>query len=208
MKYVKMLGLAAVAVAALMAFVAAGSASATVLCTTSTNPCTSKWAKATQLEFSVTAKTSATWKTAIDTNTCTEGTLKAPMINEGGSGEAVRLSVAASDFSWNSCTFANVTLEGGELEIKSIAGSTNGTMTIKGFSFTTSTPTYGSCAYTAGTGTPLGLLTASGTGEAVIDIETTLVKKSGGFICPNTMEWWEKWVQTAPSKKALYVEPS
>jgi len=41
MKYVKMLRLAVVATA-LMAFVGAGSASATVLCKTNTNPCSSK----------------------------------------------------------------------------------------------------------------------------------------------------------------------
>jgi hypothetical protein len=39
MKYLKMLGLAVVAAAALSAFMGAGSASATVLCTTNSTPC-------------------------------------------------------------------------------------------------------------------------------------------------------------------------
>ena len=208
MKYLKMLGLAAIAATALIAFVGAGSASATVFCSTESTPCSAKWAKGTQLEFSVAPGSSAEWKTGLSTNTCTGGTLKGTMLNEGGSAETIKLSVAASDFSWTNCTFSNATLKGGELEIHSISGSNNGTVTMKGFEFTTSTTQYGSCIYGAGTGVHLGTLTASGTGKAMIGFAVTLTKTGGGFLCPNTMEWIEEWIQTKPEGKALYVEPS
>jgi hypothetical protein len=208
MKYLKMLGLAAVAATALIAFVGAGSASATVFCSTQTTPCSAKWAKGTQLEFSVTAGSSAEWKTGFSTNTCTDGTLKGTMLTAGSGSETMKLSVDDSDFTWTNCTFSNATLEGGELEIHSITGSNNGTVIMKGFNFTTSTTQYGSCNYSAGTGVHLGTLTASGSGEAMIDIKVTLAKSGGGFLCPNTMEWIEEWVQTVPNGKALYVEPS
>lgn len=209
MKYLKMLGLAAVAAAALMALAGTGAASATVLCQTETSPCTQRWTKGTQVEFSVTSGTSATWITGIDTNTCTGGTLKGTVSNEGSSSETVHISIGAgSEFVWTNCTFNNQTVEGGELEVHAISGSTTGTLTMKGFTFTTSTPTYGSCSYTAGSGVHLGTLTPSATGAAVIDIEVKLTKNGGGFTCPTTMEWWEKWVQTAPKGQALYVEPS
>lgn len=75
MKYLKMLGLAAVAAAALMAFVGAGTASAKegVLCSTTSNPCNSKWAAGTVIDFSL--KGSAVWTNAENgetLETCTE----------------------------------------------------------------------------------------------------------------------------------------
>jgi hypothetical protein len=55
MKRLKALGLAAVAAMALTAFLGAGSASATVLCTTTTTPCDSH---IDQIEFSAKSATS------------------------------------------------------------------------------------------------------------------------------------------------------
>jgi hypothetical protein len=208
MKHLKMLGLAAVAALALIAFVGVTSASATVLCSTISTPCNSKWAKGTQLEFILKPETTARWVTGMSVNECKSGTMKATMSNQGGATEAVKLPMSASDFSWNECTFNQSTLEGGELEISSIAGSNNGVVTIKGFRFQTETQFYGNCTYTAGTGTKLGTLTASGSGQSIIDIEVVLTKKEGSITCPTTMEWWEEWIQTAPKGKALYVEPS
>jgi hypothetical protein len=203
-----MLGLGAVAAVALIAFIGAGSASATVLCSTISTPCNSKWAKSTQLEYIVKPETTARWITGVSVNECKSGTMKATMANEGGAGVAVKLTMSASDFSWNECTFNQATLEGGELEINSITGSNNGSITMKGFAFRTETLQYGNCTYTAGTGTKLGTLTASGTGQSIIDIEVVLTKKEGSPTCPTTMEWIEEWIQTAPKGKALYVEPS
>jgi opacity protein-like surface antigen len=211
MKYVKMLALAAVAATALMALAGAGTASATVLCHSAATPCPQKWPLGTETEFIVKPGTTAKWFSGANTlMTCTGGQLKAKITNAGSSTETVKTSVAASGFSWSSCNVTQETLEGGELETHSIAETTNGTMTMKGFAFKMNTTQYGTCIYTAGpTSVELGTLTASKTGEATIDIIAKLTKKEGSsFLCPTTIEWWEEWTQTKPSGTALYVEPS
>jgi hypothetical protein len=210
MKYLKTLGLAVVAVAALMAIAGAGTASATVLCDSNTNPCSAKWASETQLEFNVKTGTVGKWgntsgETLVE---CTEGLLKGRP-SAGGATSTVKMSVSASEFNWNSgCSgVVTKTLEGGTLEIHAIAGTGNGTVTATGFTFTT-TLFGSSCTYGFLTTTDMGVLTGSGTGNAVLDISTTFSKKEGSFICPSTLSWKEEFVQVAPSGTGLFVESS
>jgi hypothetical protein len=207
MKHLKMLGLAAVAATALMAFAGASSASATVLCKTNTNPCSSKWAVGTELEFSLKKGTSATWKgTNGETlKTCTGAKLRAEITNAGSATETVKAKVVED--SWTSCTVPTLTLQLGELEIHSITGSTNGTLTLKGAEFTTQDPLFGDCRYgTAAGGTDLGTLTSSGTGASVIDVLSTL-SPVGLNCCPEVV-WNEEFTLTKPQETALFVEPS
>lgn len=207
MKYLKMLGLAALAAAALMAFVGAGSASATVLCSTNTNPCTSKWPLGTKVEFSLKKGTSALWRgTAGETlKTCTGASLKAEITTAGSATETVKLRV--TEDSWSSCTVPTLTLKTGEFEIHNITGSTNGTLTYKGAEFTTQDPLFGDCVYgTASGGTDLGTLTSSSTGDSVIDVNA-LLNPVGLNCCPEVV-WAEEFTMTAPRETALFVEPS
>jgi hypothetical protein len=52
------------------------------------------------------------------------------------------------------------------------------------------------CIYGTGEGTKLGTLTG---GEApVLAISTTLIKVSGGFLCPNTAGWDAEYIVTSP----------
>jgi hypothetical protein len=210
MKYLKMLGLAAVAAAALMAFAGAGSASATVFCHKAETPCSQKWSKGTEIEFTVRPETKARWFSgAITLLECSSGDLKGTLTSAGSSSETVKIAI--NTFAWTTgCSVNNETLETGELEVHSIAGSTNGTMTLKGFANRMETTQFGPCVYGSGsTGINLGTLTASKSGEAIIDIETTLSKKEGSSaLCPTTIQWWEQWIQTKPSGTPLFVEPS
>jgi len=213
MKYLKMFGLAAVAAAALMAFAGAGSASATVLCHGEESPCSTKWTKNTEVEFILKPFTVARWFTTqgITLNECSGGSLRGTIVNAGSATETVVISVAkeSGGFNWSSCTTNQVTVEGGEIEIHSITGSTNGTATMKGFKFRTDTTQYGTCYYGAGTGVHLGKIVASKTGHAIIDIEVVLIKLAGSAaLCPNDIEWWEEWEQSAPKETAFFVEPS
>lgn len=207
MKHLKMLGLVAVAAMALMAFAGAGSASATVLCKTSTNPCSSKWTAGTELEFTLKSGTSATWKgTGGETlKTCTGAKLRAEITNAGSATETVKAKVLED--SWTSCTVPTLTLKTGELEIHSITGSTNGTLTLKNSEFTTKDPIFGDCVYgTAASGTDLGTLTSSGTGDSVIDVSSTL-SPIGLNCCPEVV-WQEEFTITSPKETPLFVEPS
>lgn len=207
MKSLKMLGLAAVAAAALMAFAGAGSASAAVLCKTNTNPCSSKWAAGTNLEFSLKSGTSATWKgTAGESlKTCTGAKFNWQISSAGSGTEPVKIKVTEN--SWTSCTVATNTLKLGEVEITNVTGTTNGTVVLKGAEFTTNDVFFGDCSYgTATGGTDLGTLTSSSIGDSVIDVNAQLAPV-GGACCPDVV-WQESFTITSPKETPLFVEPS
>jgi hypothetical protein len=215
MKYLKMLGLAAVAAMALMAFVGAGSASATVFCSTNTSPCPAgqKWVAGTAPRFTVKAGTAGIWT---DTSgnvvaNCPQGEIKGKITNSGSATETVTTSVAASDFTWESTggCFNTVTVEGGNLEIHAISGTANGTVTVSGIKITIYLEAFGvSCIYGFSTGADLGTLTGGGSNSATLDINTVFVKKEGSFFCPGSLHWTEEFIQTQPSGTALYVTAS
>jgi hypothetical protein len=186
MKYVKILGLAAVAAMALMAFVGAGTASATVLCSTNT---------------------SARWEeTAANVlETCTGGKIKGEITNAGSSTEAVKIK--ATEVSWTGCTVATTTNGLGSFEIQNITGTSNGTLNMSsGFKFTQNTVLFGSCTYGSGTGIDMGTLTGGAAGSVGIDVNTVLGEGSG--ICCASAKWSEHFTLTSPSGTALYVKPS
>jgi hypothetical protein len=210
MKYLKMLGLVAIAAAALMAIAGAGTASATVLCRTTSTPCAAgqKWETNTQVHFTLKPGTTSEWKTTGGSleNTCTEGTIKGSISSAGSETSTVKISVSKSEWTWGGCTQAQNTLAGGELEVHAIAGSDNGEVRATGFNFTTTIAGV-SCNYNFPESTKLGTLTSSGSGGATIDINTVLTKSGGGFLCVPSLQWIEQFTQTEPGS-GLFVEPS
>ena len=206
MKYLKMLGLAVIAALVVAAFAGAGSASATVLCKTTTTPCNSKWTKGTQVEFNLRAGTSATWKDTSGTSlkTCTGGKWKGEIINEGSATEHVKIK--NTEISWSSCTVATVSLKLGELEIQHITGTDNGTMVLKNAEFTTNDFFFGDCSYGTGAGVDIGTLTGSSIGDSIMDINGRL-GPVGGSCCPDVV-WVEEFTITVPKETPLFVRPS
>ena len=208
MKYLKMLGLAAVATAALMAIAGAGTASATVFCHTTSSPCPEKWKAGTEPRFTVRPGTAGIWK---DTSgaiaaKCPEGELRGTITNAGSATETVKTSVPASGLTWpgvEGC-IKTVTLEGGTLEVHAISGTDNGTVTVSGFKITLSI-LGSSCIYGFGENANFGTLTGNGSGSAILDINTLFFKKEGGIACPNDLTWTEEFTQEIPSGTALYV---
>ena len=210
MKYLKILGLAAVAAMALMAFAGAGTASAAgVLCSTATTPCTSKWAVGTTLEFSLKTGTSAKLTTT-DTATlatCTSSTLTGTLTeNPNATTKNATGSVAKAGLTWGGCLVTTTTLEGGTLEVE--AGSAGaGTVRAKGFQITINTGAFGSCTYTAGTGTHLGTLSEGSAGTATLSINA-VVSKLAGVLCPPSARWIAEYTLTKPTNTTLYVSAS
>jgi len=208
MKYVKMLGLAAVAAMALMAFVGAGTASATVLCSTNISSCPAgqKWPLGTQIEFTVTSGTSAAWLETENEllETCTGGKIKGEITNAGSSTESVKIK--ATEVSWTGCTVPTTTNGLGTLEIQYESGSNGLVKMSSGFKFTQNTIFFGSCVYGSGTGINLGTLTGGASGSAGIDVNTVL--GGGEGICCPSAKWSEHFTLTGPSGTALYVKPS
>jgi len=212
MKYVKMLGLAAVAAMAFMAFAGAGSASAatSTLCSTATNPCTSAYPIGTVLDFSLEPEKSAELvttdkKTVLDK--CSGSTVKGKLERDSRTTPTAQLAGGKlTELTWTGCTFPTKTLtpiEGG-LEVEGLAG---GNGTIKSFGeirVTIQTVLFGSCVYGVTAGTHLGTLTEGK--PATIDAEAVAKKLSGSeAACPETSLWTGKYIQTEPKETTMYV---
>ena len=216
MKYVKILGLAAVAAMAMMALLGAGSASATVLCQTTPQEiekvkgvCPAGWDYPAGTVVDGSLEESATlWRTNEKDeevellDTCKTSTVKGPTANTGSSTETV--TGAIEELTWKECTRPTETFVNGELEIHWISGTHNGTVTGKNTSVLVET-IVGKCTFgTAATGTDIG--TATGGTMGTIDIATTvpLIKDDTAFqVCPKTSFWTAKYTVTSP--EPLYV---
>jgi hypothetical protein len=179
MKYLKMLGLAAIAALGLMAFLGAGTASATVLCETTVSPCPAGWdvAAGTELDFSIEPGTSAVLTDPFGgtIDTCTTGTVKGTTTNTGSATTTVsgHNSVLTFGTVATPCSRTVTVVTAGSLEVHSVAGTDNGTVTSIGATVILhNVPLFGSCQYSTGTGTDLGTLTGTGTtgGAPTFDI--------------------------------------
>jgi len=206
MKHVKMLGLAVVAAAALMAFVGAGTASATGrLCSTETNPCTSPWATPTTIDFSLKTGTAATLKdTSGNTlDSCTGSTVKGTLTSNAAGSTPTGTN---SQLTWTGCTVTTDTILPGGLKIAS-AGSGAGTV-IADAKIEVTVNVFSSCNYGVESGTTLGT-TNKGTGTGVVFKANAVAKKlNGGFLCPETTKWVAEYVLTEPSNTLFYVSTS
>jgi hypothetical protein len=204
MKYVKMLGLAAAAAMALMAFIGAGSASATVLCKTNTTlDCAgSGWDYPASTNFEATLEggtaTLEVGTTVLDT--CTGSRVLGASENTGSASETVGVQVAPriteepkesgmfkeeKGLTWEGCTRTTNTLEEGTLEIHHVTGvsGVEGTVTAKNFRVTVAT-IFGSCIYGYGAeAKDLGTINA-GTFKVTAEVP----KISGN--CPGTSAVW------------------
>ena len=208
MKYVKMLGLAAVAAAALMAFVGAGTASASVVCSTTVSPCPAGqiWPTGTTVDFSTENSTgTGAGKATLEDpfgfvkNEC-ESTTHGTLTNGSKTATA---KLGGITLSWTNCTHTTHTLATGTLEIHNIAGTSNGTVTASGFVVTTVIigPFSGSevsCVYESGNGLDLGTLTEGN--PATMDISTTVIlAPEQDPECLENARWTGKYKVTTPS---------
>jgi hypothetical protein len=209
MKYLKMLGLAAIAGAALAAFVGTGTASATVLCSTTTSPCpeAQKYPKGTRIGFSLKSGTSLVWVNGETTlETCKEAVLRSDITNAGSGASTV--TAENQTLSFNQCTFANGFTKLGGLEIHSITGTSNGTVTASSeVGWTFNNPLYGTCIYGWTTGGVVGTITEGK--PATLDLNTEIVKLPGSSIlCPPNGNLNGSLVQTEPASTTLSVGAS
>jgi hypothetical protein len=216
MKYVKMLGLAAVAAAALMAFVGASSASATVLCKTvpAANVCGAGWTYGAGTEIHAVNEGNLVLTTGSEFTeiTCKKGTVLGKTSNAGSATETVNGSIEAKNLTWEECSTPNgkctvATVKGGTLEVHSTATSGNGTLTSNGAEITSS------CASIFGTIHCLyvteneDLGTVTGGNPATMDIESTPINQlATSGLCPSAPKWDAKYEVTSP--KPLYVAAS
>ena len=93
------------------------------------------------------------------------------------------------------------------MEVHHIAGTDDGTVTASGFETTINTVFFGSCVYTYGTGTDIGIVT--GGTKPSLDVNMVLKKGSGSAIaCPETIKGTGEGIITEPTNTPIYVVDS
>jgi hypothetical protein len=211
MKYAKVLALAAVVAGALMAFIGAGTASATVLCSTTADPCPNgqAWTNGTPLVFSVPAGGSVR---LTDTNgntldTCTKADVEGKISNTGSATETV--TGVIENLPWTECTFPTTTIStNNKLKVHKIAGTSDGLVTSDSQIEVTIQNFFGSCVYGVKTTEEIGSLTeGKGTG-AVFHATAVATRFGSNFACPATANWTGTYVLTSPSNTTLSVSES
>jgi hypothetical protein len=196
MKHLKILGLGLMAAVALMAFVGAGTASATVL----EKGGGVKMTAGEEIDASM--EGTAILESGVTTMGCSEGSGRSMIENPGGAEATVSgttLSVALPN-----CGCGSNEVTNGTFEVHSIPGTSNGTLTGSGFTWTMNCNSpFGKyvCRYITGTNKDFGTLTGSNsTGStATVDISTTLTKEEpSSGLCYEVIAFRATYVVTAP----------
>lgn len=199
MRYLKMLGLAAVAAMALMAFVGVGSASAVTLCENNTaTGCTSHVNSGKEIDFSAEDSIKLAGPFGITIVTCTESTVKVTT-SSTGSDNAAAIGGTVTSLTFAKCTRPVTVGTGGTLSMVESGAGGNGTVTSSGATVTIheipnivgNPPT---CSYIT-SNTDIGTLTASAT-AATFDIAATITSATDK--CPNGT-WSGHYVSTGPT---------
>jgi hypothetical protein len=194
MKYLKMLGLAAIAAAALMAFAGAGTASATEL-TCGASMCEK------ETTISSASEGHAVLDSIIGKIEC-NSEVSGKTENTGGASETVKGAISTLDFT--GCTTATVhVLKSGSLEIhtQNAEANNNGTLTSTGAEVTVETSGF-HCIFTTKE-TDIGTVTGSAntSGNATLDISATIPRTGGrsGAFCGSSAPWTGSYKVTAPA---------
>lgn len=187
MKYLKMFGLAALA-AALMAFFAVGTASATIIESTTGVPLKAGTVIKAENEGHVTLHP------PIGSVTCAKSHIEGTTTNDGGSGINVKGTVKT--VRWSECNGTVTTLKEGSLEVAS-----NGALTSSGTEVTVSLSGF-HCIFST-SNTPIGTVTSSPnhTSDATFHIKAQIERTGGtsGIFCGSTAEWTGSYKVTSPT---------
>jgi hypothetical protein len=204
MKHLKLLGLAAVAAMALIAFPADAGADSTVFCTTQESPCpeANRWAAGTELDFSIPAGKSTVLKdtSGNELDKCTGSTAKGKIEKAEG------ITGPIETLTWTGCTFTTNTLSSpNRLEVRNIAGTHNGEVKSDSkIEVTINTVLFGSCIYGVEAGTAVGTLKEGK--PASFEANAIATRFGSNFACPSTSKWTGSYTLTEPAEKTLSVE--
>ncbi len=191
MKYLKILGLAAIAAAALMAFVGAGTASATTL--TCTEPAGTKVTCPAGTLIHATSEGHAVLDSSVLGNIECESTVQGKTSNAGGTAETVKGNIEALTFEPCTENPVVVVLAKGSLEIhtEGTNANNNGTLTSTGTEVTIEK--FGFHCIFKTSATDLGKVTGSTTTKATatLDISATIPRTGGrsGAFCGASAPW-------------------
>jgi hypothetical protein len=195
MKYLKGLALAAL-MAAVLAIAGAGTASATVVCKTSTSPCASPYLKGTLFKGTLTPGTKAVFKAGFATIECSEGQGSIETTSNGSATETVKGLTKTLSFGGCNATLNVLKTGAGEIHWTS---KTSGTFTAEGIEITASTAGI-DCIYG---GKITSGITLNGGTSPTISINAKVPLISGGFFCSNPGTMTASLTVTEPTP--LYV---
>ena len=201
MRYVKILGLAAITAAALMAVIGAGTASATVLCKNNLNTekCSEIYPAGTKVEGKMIGK--GTLDTSFKSIECGKASGSGEITNAGSSTTTATGGNGIPTFSECNCEVK--VLKTGTGEIHWIAGTDNGTLTSNGAEATVNCSTiFGSvhCIY-ASSNSHAGTLTGGNPAKEKVVLEIPRLPTSG--FCAEEAKLTAEFEVTSP--KPLYV---
>jgi hypothetical protein len=208
MKHVKMLGLAAVAALGLMAFIGAGTASATELCSTNTSPCTGvMYTENTPVSAQLKAGTVATLTNPISNVICQKSTTAGKTTNTGAKGTAVTGTITSLGFtecktaSGVACTVKTVNIP--YKASITATGSGNGTLTVTSDGTgnpgaTVECALVINCTFT----TASASLGVTG-GNPAIAKANAIVLTQSGITCPSEAKWDAEYEVLEP--KPLFI---
>jgi hypothetical protein len=210
MKHLKMLGLAAVAAAALMAIVGATSASATVLCKTTPvanaagtpkATCPSNWAYSSGTHIHAVNVGTVKLDTSFKTVECTGSTITGVTTNEGGPSETV--DGPEGTLTFTGCNCEVVVIHPGTIEVHWIPHTENGTLTSDGGTVTVNCSTiFGNvhCNYVTN---KISLGDITGGNPAIFHSIAVIERESTNALCSEESTWTATYEITEP--KPLYV---
>jgi type 1 fimbria pilin len=200
MKYVKMLILAAVATAALMAFVGASSASATVLCkaepTSAGTICPSGSAYGAGTRNHEVNVGVVKLDTGFKTIECKKSTIEGEIESEGSATETPKGPVRALTF--EECNCEVKVLKNGTQEFHWITETKNGTLTSNGTEVTANCSTiFGNvhCIYVTNNG-DTGEVT--GGNPAITHVNESIERKTTNSLCDEESKWTGTYEVTSP----------
>jgi hypothetical protein len=190
MKTLKMVGLAVTMAMGLMAFIGAGTASATTI-TNGNNTL----AVGAVLEASLKPGTSAELKNTENKliATCTESEVKGFI--SVATGEWVEATVKKEDMAWRGCSQKTETMAGGSLHFRQIGEADEAEVWGSGTKVTLGV--FGvSCVYGTAEGVLLGIV--KGGVSVELSVNASLPKVEGGLLCPISGVWTAKYIITSP----------
>lgn len=193
MRYFKTLGLAALATAALAAFV--GTASATELtCSSNKVMCSASTSLHAEAEATL------TFHPPIGDINCTRSTFAATTSNTGSASETVTASVSAFTFTGCNATVKVTDTGSFSIHTRTESANNNGTLTSSGLTITFVFAGF-HCSY-ATLNTDIGTITGSTTtsSTATLDIEATIPFDGGesGAFCGKSAAWTGSYKFTSP----------
>jgi hypothetical protein len=204
MKYLRMLGLAAIAASALTALVGVGSASAVTLCEEpATTECKLHVNAGATIDFSAEDSVKLAGPFGITIDTCTVSTVQGTTQNTGFDDTTTAVTATVTTLTFSGCTHPTKAIKLGTLSVTASGTIGNGSVTSSGATVEISElpNLFGNppiCNYITEK-TPLGTLTASAT-AATFDIAATIISETAN--CPNGT-WSGHYVSTGTVIKAI-----